>query len=239
MSKKKHSKVKVRGKAAKSLSAIGDFIWRLKTLRQKVAIMENSEVVVGWADEAKEQKRAKPKAVALAINKSNERKGRRNREIVSNFDADFVGPGIKAASLATIAKVMRYGRAGGVNEKTGHEYGAIPARDFVKVLHEKHTKPIVAELRKSVEKSIKKDSPPDTAQVTLSRIGVMCKGQLQRAMMDSNAYAPNAPITIEGGWMANPKNKKPFHVEGKGSSRPLWNKGTLIKSVDFEIRGRK
>lgn len=104
----RNGKTKVRGKAAKQMSAIGDFIWRLKRLEEKTVMLETHHVNVGWKD-----------------------------EIVSNFDADFVGPGIKAASLATIAKVMNYGRTGGV-----------------------------------------------------------AKGQLQRAMKDSNAYEANAPITI-------------------------------------------
>lgn len=232
MSRKSRSKTKVRGKAAKQMSAIGDFIWRLKRLEEKAVMLETHHVNVGWKDDAKEQQRAIPKQNALAMN-ARRKKGK--GEIVSNFDADFVGPGIKAASLATIAKVMNYGRAGGV-AKDGHEYGAIPARPFVDNLHKNHFKAILGATRDLVHDTLKKGSTPQTLQQQLARIGVVAKGQLQRAMKDSNAYEANAPITIKGGWMANPKNGKPFKIEPKGSSRPLWNSGTLIKSVDFEIK---
>lgn len=218
-------------------SAIMNFVERLKALERNAKAMKSSHIIVGWADEAKEQKRAKPKAVALAINADRASKKRKGKgEIVSNFDENFVGPGIQAASLATIAKVMNYGRAGGVNQKTGKPYGAIPARPFVKILQEKHMKPILNELRKVAGVALDKNAAPTDAHESVVRLAVTCKGQLQRAMMDSNQYAPNAPITINGGWMANVKNGKPFKVEPKGSSRPLWNTGTLIKSVDFEIK---
>lgn len=195
-------------------------------------MLNSHEVNVGWADESKEQQRAMPKEQSLAKN-AKRKKGK--GELVSNFDADFIGPGMKAASLATIAKVMNYGRAGGVN-KDGKEYGAIPARPFVQVLYKKHLKPIQREQLKIATNTLAKNVPPQTLQQQLLSLGVVARGQLQRAMKDSNEYAPNAPITIHGGWMTNVKNGKPFKVEPKGSSRPLWHHGTLINSVDFEIK---
>jgi hypothetical protein len=38
--------------------------------------------------------------------------------------------------------------------------------------------------------------------------------------------------------MANPKNGKPFYAEPKESGSPLINTGTLVNSVDFEIKER-
>lgn len=213
-------------------SAIQDFCGRLHGFLEDVYALKARHVKVGWVDEEKEQKRAMPKAQALAKN-AKRKKGK--GEIVSNFDADFIGPGIKAASLATIAKVMNYGRAGGVN-KDGHEYGAIPARPFVEVLRRKHYKPILREIGAIAQERLQKDSMPRSVKDSLTGLGVVAKGQLQRAMKDSNEYAPNAPITVKGGWMTNVKNGKPFKIEPKGSARPLWNHGTLINSVDFEIK---
>ncbi len=208
------------------MSDILKFLYRLETLKARAAQLSSKSVAVGWVDGAKEQPRARPKAAALAANAKNGR--RRKGEFVSNFDENTVGPGQKAASLATIARVMNYGRAGGVS-KSGREYGAIPARDFVKNLKEKFLKP----LHRVVLDEVLRGDGPD---VNMRKIGIVAKGQLQRSMKDSNAYAPNAKITVEGGWMADPKTKKPFKVEPKGSSRPLWNTGTLIRSVDFEIK---
>lgn len=193
--------------------------------------LKSHSINVGWANESKERQRSMAKEKALAINAANKKKGRKNREIVSNFDENFIGPGLQAASLAVIARTMNYGRAGGVNKKTGKPYGAIPARPFIDVLKRKHLAPFERMIMDSV---INFNNPsPD---LNLVGLGVIAKGQLQRAMKDSNEYKANAPITIKGGWMANVKNGKPFKVEPKGSSRPLWHHGTLINSVDFEIK---
>ena len=212
------------------MSAIADFIEKkLKPMQERQKALASRHVRVGWAAGAThEKKRARPKGEALSANaKSRKRHG----EIVSNFDENFIGPGLPEASLAVIAKQLCYGRAGGVNKKTGKPYGAIPARNFVKNMHENFMGPLMRTVRDAV---LNPDNPsPD---VNFTAIGVMAKGQLQRSMKDSNRYAPNAPITVHGGWMANPKNGKPVHIDGKGSSRPLHNKGTLIQSVDFEVK---
>ena len=211
-----------------------DFLQRLHAMQARAAQLSSKEVVVGWANDAKEQPRAQSKGASLAANaKKNVGANGRKRprgEFVSNFDTDFIGPGQQAASLATIAKTLCYGREGG-HTKEGKEYGRIPARDFVRVLKEKHWRPLNRAVATKVI-DISNTSP----DVDMNFIGVVAKGQLQRAIKDSNEYAPNAPFTINGGWMANPKNGKPFYAEPKESGRPLINTGTLVNSVDFEIK---
>lgn len=208
---------------------------KLEGMERRARQLAQKEVVVGWANDAREQPRARSKTASLAANTAknvgaNGRKRPRG-EFVSNFDADFIGPGQQAASLATIAKTLCYGREGG-HTKSGREYGRIPARNFVEVLKNKHSRLIQ---RVVADEVIKKGGD---GNVNMDAIGVVARGQLQRAMKDSNEYASNAPFTIEGGWMANPKNGKPFYSEGKGSDRPLWDTGKLIRSVDFEIKSR-
>lgn len=206
---------------------------KLEGMERRARQLSSKEVVVGWANDAREQPHAQSKGAALAANaKKNVGANGRKRprgEFVSNFDADFIGPGQQAASLATIAKTMCYGREGGTT-KSGRKYGRIPARNFVEVLKEKHSKVIY---RAVADQVIKKGAD---GNVDMVFIADKAKGQLQRSIKDSNEYAPNAPFTINGGWMANPKNGKPFYAEPKGSERPLWNTGTLIRSVDFEIK---
>ena len=48
-------------------------------------------------------------------------------------------------------------------------------------------------------------------------------------------WTPNAPITINGGWMHNKKSGKLFYVKGKGSSRPLVNTGNLVQSIHTAV----
>lgn len=53
--------------------------------------------------------------------------------------------------------------------------------------------------------------------------------------MESGAFAPNAPITVSGGWMKNPRRakspEKAFYVKGKGSSKPLIDTGDLHDAI--------
>ena len=133
--------------------------------------------------------------------------------------------------LAQIAKTLNYGRAGGKSKKDGHEYGAIPARNFVEVFQRKHLKPVTATIVREVL-----DFEEGKNTVNFQKVGVVAKGQFQRAIKDSNEYAANSPFTVSGGWMRNPVTGKPFYAKGKKSARPLIDKGTLVNSVEFEIK---
>ena len=214
------------------MSAISKFIFKLKAMESRALDLSSHEVIVGWAKDAKEQPRTKPKEAAKAANVGKNGRKVKKGEFISNFDESFVGPGQQAASLAVIAKTLCYGREGGTT-KGGREYGRIPARNFVKVLEDKYRKVI----DRIVEKSLVDDGST-AAKIDLKTIADTAKGQLQRAMKDSNEYAKNAPITIHGGWMADPKTKKPFYVEPKRSERPLWDTGKLINSVRSEVKAK-
>ena len=51
----------------------------------------------------------------------------------------------------------------------------------------------------------------------------------------SETFAPNAPITINGGWMRNKVNRKAFKVKGKKSTRPLIDEGRLRDSIIHKV----
>lgn len=139
--------------------------------------------------------------------------------------------GTPGASLAQVALTLCLGRAGGVSKKDGHEYGAIPARNFLKVFDDKFRKPVT---RMAARQLL--DFEKGAEEVDLVPVGYLAMEQLKKAMKESNAYAPNSPFTVNGGWMTSPVSGKPFYAKPKKSARPLWNKGTLINSVDFEIK---
>ena len=205
------------------MSKIKDFVQKIKKMKNNSDVLRAHSINLGWVGSPKEKTRTIPKKNA----DFSELKGKKSK--ISNFDSDFIGPGQSAASYATIAKTLCYGRAGGVS-KDGREYGRIPPRNFVEVLKRKHLKPLQKEIIKNVLNTDEINQSFDIQQ-----FGVIAKGQLQRAMRDSNEYPRNAPITISGGWMANPKHKLPFSIEPKKSGRPLIDTGNLIRSVDFEI----
>lgn len=68
----------------------------------------------------------------------------------------------------------------------------------------------------------------------LKRLGVAYEDEM-RETFNKETFAPNAPITIHGGWMRNKKSGKPFKVKGKGSSRPLINTGRLRGSIMSKV----
>lgn len=52
----------------------------------------------------------------------------------------------------------------------------------------------------------------------------------------SGDLAPNAPITIHGGWMRNKVSGKLFYVPGKKSEAPLIDTGSLRSAITHVVR---
>lgn len=74
------------------------------------------------------------------------------------------------------------------------------------------------------------------AEAEMEKAGLYGQKAAQ-SMIGSGALAPNAPITVEGGWMRNPVSGKPVHIEGKGSSAPLIDTGSLRKAITYVVEG--
>lgn len=123
------------------------------------------------------------------------------------------------ASLAKIARILNYGTAPQMRPDWTMQ-PRIPARPFMEVLRSEF-----GDYLNKVAEQMARKIIAGTANSGdfFKRFGVSAKGALQRAMMRSDLYAPNAPSTIAR----------------KGSSRPLIDTGTLIRSVDYEVRMRK
>lgn len=125
----------------------------------------------------------------------------------------------KPASLAMIARILNYGTAPQF-KPDGSNQQRIPPRPFMQTMVSEYgdylQKVAVAEAKKIVNGT-------GNSGDFFKRVGVFAKGALQRSMMRSELYAPNAPSTI--------RRKK--------SSRPLIDTGTLIRSVDYEVRVNK
>lgn len=68
----------------------------------------------------------------------------------------------------------------------------------------------------------------------LKRLGAAYEGEM-KGVFTKETFAPNAPITIHGGWMRNKISGKPFKAEGKKSSRPLINTGRLRGSIVSKV----
>ena len=135
----------------------------------------------------------------------------------------------KAADDETsLAEVAYYG--------TLHKDGSvmIPARPFMDTI-KKHSE----ELSEFSQQAL---SSLETADEVANAIGSQAKSMIQDAIKDEE-WAPNAPITIEGGWMMNEYGKKgpvPVHIEGKSSTKPLIDTGALRQNCQYVItKGKK
>ena len=110
-----------------------------------------------------------------------------------------------------------------------NEFGTerIPARPFIRNAQNKvnAVAPKIVQARMEENADIEK---------ICSDIGLT----MQRILKESitrGTYIPNAPITIEGGWMRS-KNGKPFFVKGKKSTRPLVDTHNLVQSIHWGIK---
>lgn len=72
------------------------------------------------------------------------------------------------------------------------------------------------------------------ANQSLKLLGERYEGEMKQTFT-SETFAPNAPITINGGWMRNKVNGKAFKVKGKKSTRPLIDEGRLRGSIIHKV----
>ena len=122
-----------------------------------------------------------------------------------------------------------------------HEHGApgahIPARPVIAPAlgTEKAREAISRELVNAAAAAHAGDK--DAMQAALEKAGEAGTDAI-RSYIDAGVPPPNAPLTVEGGWIRNFTSKKPVHVEGKGFNKPLYNTGELYNDFDFEITER-
>lgn len=75
----------------------------------------------------------------------------------------------------------------------------------------------------------------NASEAEMAKAGMIAVAAIQKRF-GSEELAPNAPITIHGGWMHNHVSGKLFYVKGKGSSAPLIDTGALRQSITWTIR---
>lgn len=128
------------------------------------------------------------------------------------------------APLAEIAYWNHYG--------TMHKDGSdmIPARPFMDALDERSDE--LAEFSQKAFESL------NTAAEIANAIGVKAQDMVQDAIKDGS-WEPDAPITIEGGWMINEYGRNgpvPVKIKGKTSTKPLIDTGSLRQGCQYVIK---
>lgn len=115
-----------------------------------------------------------------------------------------------------------------------HEKGSdtmrIPARPFMAETRKKYGDATI-KFMGSLYRQVVKSMAPARA---LKLLGQSYEGHMKDIFTEAQ-FKPNSPITINGGWMRNPKSGKPFKVKGKQSTRPLIDTGRLRGSIVSKV----
>lgn len=115
--------------------------------------------------------------------------------------------------------------------ETGSAVNHLEARPWMKQTRERNEKRMIGLSRKLL-KAISNGST--TALDAIKKLGGTYE-QAMKGIFTKGSFAPNATITIEGGWMRNHVSGKPFKVEGKKSSRPLIDTSLLRQSIKSKV----
>lgn len=137
------------------------------------------------------------------------------------------------------AKMPKDGESGTVDNlaelafilEKGSTVNKIPARPFMKETRKKAESRFLRLMQDFYKKILNRRLGTNRA---LLRLGEAYEGEM-KGIFTSGSFAPNAPITIHGGWMRNKVSGKIFKVEGKGSSRPLIDTGRLRQSIIHKV----
>ena len=115
-----------------------------------------------------------------------------------------------------------------------NEFGTrtIPERPFMRKTFDDN----LANYNKLIERLFKGMlSGKIDAKMAFSILGQQTEDDMKNTITSGN-FKPNSDITINGGWIRTASGK-PFYVKGKGSNRPLIDKGTLIDNIRYEVEG--
>ena len=122
-----------------------------------------------------------------------------------------------------------------------HSHGSavnnIPPRPFIEpaIELEENKEKIARQFKAAFMAALQLDR--GGAEAALNKAGMQAEKAV-KTYIGSDALAPNAPITLHGGWMRNKVSGKAVFVKGKGEpSRPLVDTGALKKAVIYVIEG--
>ena len=124
----------------------------------------------------------------------------------------------------------------GLVQEFGSLVNKVPARSWLRmpIVHRiKMILKAVSNKKREVEQAFENGD----GEVIYMVLGLACESAIQEAF-DSHGFgtwAPNRPLTIEGGWGRNGKSGKAFFTKGKKSDSPLIDTGEFRQSVTSSV----
>lgn len=149
--------------------------------------------------------------VKYGIPKQNSKRKGKNREIKDKVN----NPLTNAEILAILEK--------------GSVVNNLPARPLLKPVMEKH-KDEIKKILKTVCTQIVLDNTKEADRL-MKELAFKMETWTKAYFVEDNGWAPNAPITVNGGWMKNKVSGKPVYIKGKKSDRPMIDTGELRRSI--------
>lgn len=117
----------------------------------------------------------------------------------------------------------------------GSPINRIPPRPFLEPGVEEAQEQIAGRMRAAAQAAVEGDI--GAAMDELDNAGLDGENAV-KTYIGAGHHAPNAGITIEGGWMRNRVSGKPVFVKGKRSNVPLIDTGSLRSSITHVIEGK-
>lgn len=128
--------------------------------------------------------------------------------------------GVKTYNNAEILRLM----------ENGSFLNNIPERPLLRPVLEKHKDQIFISLNRVNHFILNKQIA--AADMEMEKLAFKVETWTKAYFTDpDNNWAPNAYITVHGGWMRNKKTGKPIYIEGKHSNRPLIDTGSLRQAI--------
>lgn len=123
----------------------------------------------------------------------------------------------------------------GLIQEFGSETNNIPARSFLRMPLEEKQKELVETL---VTSEVKKSIENGDMEKVYKTLGIAGEQIVKEAFLSGGfgKWAPNAPITINGGWISNKVSGVPVYIEGKGTTKPLIDSGALMRSISSDVK---
>ena len=106
-----------------------------------------------------------------------------------------------------------------------------PARPFMRPMLHQNKRAILDNLRDQYKHAILHNQ--NTVKV-LEKIGEDVRWRIQSQILATNT-PPNAPITLNGGWMRNKKSGRLFYVIPKIGTHPLIDTGVMYETVSYQV----
>lgn len=162
------------------------------------------------------------------------------QRLLKSAGASTIKIGILGSTNARPQEGLSNSQIGFIQEFGRMEAPRIPARSFLRMPLKAHLKEKIKKSKVFSEQNVDKAIAQGDAGKLVKKLALLGEQIVLEAFETSGdgKWAPNADITVYGGWMkVKKKNGKwtRIKIKGKGSDKPLIDTGELRKSITSQV----